>query len=131
MNEEQLSTDASQIRTPPMPVVDGIDAVISVNRVAEIVVDLWRIAERAKAEGAGPRVIASCERAEDRIKRLGFEVDPMLNQLYDTNLKVRVVDHEESEGPVIITNCISPAVKYGGVLVREAEIITKGLSGAK
>lgn len=98
----------------------------SVDGVAELAVDLWRIAERAKKDAAGDRTVAACERAEDRLKRLGFEIVTMLGQAYDTNLRARVVDHEPGEGPLRIGQCISPAVYYGGKLVREAEVVTIG-----
>jgi hypothetical protein len=94
--------------------------------VAELAVDLWKVSERAKGDGAGDRVLAACERAEDRLKRLGFEIDTMTGRTYDTNMRARVVDHEPSQGPLVIGRCITPAVFFRGVLVREAEIVTAG-----
>lgn len=94
--------------------------------VAELAVDLWKLGDRARADAASERVAAAYERAEDRLKRIGFEVDPMVNRPYDTNLKVRVVGHEPGEGPLVISQCISPAVYFRGRLVREAEIVTNG-----
>jgi hypothetical protein len=94
--------------------------------IAELAVDLWKLGERAKAEAASERVAAAYERAEDRLKKIGFDVDPMVGRPYDTNIKAKVVDHEASEGPLLIGQCISPAVFFRGLLVREAEIVTIG-----
>ncbi len=95
-------------------------------QVAELAVDLWKLRERIQTEAASERIIAACERTEDRLKRMGFEVDEMIGRPYNTNLKARVVDHEPEPGPLVIGQCISPAVFFRGNLVREAEIITKG-----
>lgn len=94
--------------------------------VAELAVDLWKLGERAKTDAASERVAAAYERAEDRLKRIGFELDPMVGRSYDTNIKAKVVDHEAGEGPKIISKCISPAVFFRGKLVREAEVVTIG-----
>ncbi len=103
----------------------------SAEDVAALAVDIWKVAERARAEHANDRVIAACERAEDRLRRMGFEVDAMVGKSYDTNLKVRVMDHDPAEGPTIIGHCISPAVFYRGSLIREAEVVTRGELEAK
>lgn len=93
--------------------------------VAELAVDLWRIRSRAVAEGASERVIAACERAEDRLRRIGFETE-VLSGVFDPNTKARVVDHDDAEGPLEIVACLTPAVSFKGVLIREAEIATRG-----
>lgn len=98
----------------------------SVIEVADLAVDVWKVAERARSLAQGERVLAACERAEDRLKRMGFEMDGMVGKPYDTNLKVRVVDHDEGEGPTVIAQCITPAVFYRDELVREAEVVTRG-----
>lgn len=94
--------------------------------VAELAVDLWKLGERVKTEAPSERVWTAYERSEDRLKRMGFEVDAMIGRPYDTNIKARVVDHEAGEGPLVIGHCISPAVFFKGRLVREAEIVTMG-----
>lgn len=94
--------------------------------VAELAVDLWKLGERVKSEAASERVATAYERSEDRLKRMGYELDPMVGRPYDTNIKARVVDHEGGEGPLVIGQCISPAVFFKGRLVREAEIVTMG-----
>lgn len=98
----------------------------TLGEVAELAVDIWKISERARVEGAHVRVVVACERGEDRLRRLGFELDPMVGRVYDTNMRARVVDHEVGEGALVIGRCISPAVFYHGVLVREAEVVTVG-----
>jgi len=94
--------------------------------VAELAVDLWKLGERTKTEAASERISAAYERAEDRLKRIGFEIDPMVGRPYDTNIKAKVVDHESGSGPLLVGQCISPAVFFRGQLVREAEIVTFG-----
>lgn len=94
--------------------------------VADLAVDLWKLGERVRTEAASDRVATAYERSEDRLKRIGFAVDTMSGRPYDTNMKAKVVDHEAGEGPLMIGQCISPAVFYKGRLVREAEIVTIG-----
>lgn len=94
-------------------------------KVAELAVDLWRIRARAESDGAGERVVAACERAEERLRRLGFEIE-VLRGTFDGNQRARVVDHDEAEGPLEVAACLTPAVYYGGVLLREAEVVTRG-----
>jgi hypothetical protein len=116
----ELASPASTPAALPGPTAD---------EVAGLAVDMWKVVERARGDGAGDRVLVACERAEERLRRIGFEVDTMIGRTYDTNLKVRVVDHDEADGPMVIDQCISPAVFYRGVLVREAEVVTKGEKG--
>lgn len=97
-----------------------------VEDIAELAVDMWKVFERARSGNADDRVLAACERAEDRLHRIGFEIDTMVGRPYDTNLKVRVVDHDAGDGPLVIGQCIRPAVFYNKTLVREAEVVTKG-----
>jgi len=99
---------------------------LSAEEVAEFVVDLWKLGERVKADVASERIAAAYERAEDRLKRIGYEIDAMVGRSYDTNIKARVVDHEAGDGPLVVSQCISPAVYFRGRLVREAEIVTTG-----
>jgi hypothetical protein len=99
---------------------------VSPAKVAELAVDLWRIEARARKESAGERIIAACERATDRLRSMGFVVDDLEGRPYDENLRVRVVDHEDGEGPRRVLECVSPAVYHQEVLVREAEVVTRG-----
>jgi len=93
---------------------------------AELAVDLWKIHSRSRNDHASERVLAACERAEDHLLRLGFELDSLQGRAYDTNMCVRVIDHIASEGPLIVAECLSPAVYFNQVLIREAEIVTGG-----
>jgi hypothetical protein len=95
-------------------------------KVAELAIDLWRIEARAIKDGASDRVRAACERAAERLRGFGFDIDTLEGRPYDENLRVRVVDHEEAEGPRTIVECVTPAVYYQGSLVREAEVVTRG-----
>ncbi len=100
---------------------------VSATKVAELAIDLWRIQMRAQAEMPGGRVTAACERAGDRLRALGFELDTLEGRPYDANLRVQVIDHEEDEEPRRVVECVSPAVYFQGVLVREAEVVTRGI----
>jgi|ERR1019366_2046569 hypothetical protein len=102
------------------------DDVIPSTKVAELAVDLWKITARAKKDSSGVRVLAACERAEERLLSFGFELASPDGQAYDTNMCMRVVDHEEGDGPLIVAQCLSPAVYYRGKLIRAAEVVTRG-----
>jgi hypothetical protein len=95
--------------------------------LASLVVDLWKISERAKIEPVAERVLAACERAEERLRRIGFEIEEMAGRPYDTNMRVHVVEHDGGEEPWSISECLSPAIYYRGELIREADVITKGV----
>jgi len=130
MNNE--GQDCKQLKEDEQPLTrpiaeNAIPPSIAVEAVAALVVDLWKISERAKSEQGMGRVLAACERAEDRLLRMGFEIKNLAGHLYDTNMNVHVVEHEESIGPLTILECLSPAVYYQGGLVRQAEVITKGI----
>lgn len=96
------------------------------DQVAEIAIDIWKISFRARSESTSDRVLAACDRAQDRLQRLGLTLEDPAGRPYDTSLKARVIDHDEAEGPIMIAQCVSPAVYVDGILIREAEIITRG-----
>jgi hypothetical protein len=110
---------------------DHLPSSLDPSDVAELVVDLWRLKKRMDTEGVSERLATSFERVEARLSRLDFEWDSMEGKLYDTNLKVRVVDHEPDQGHLTIHQCITPAVFYREQLVRQAEIITRGDADSK
>jgi hypothetical protein len=109
----------------PMPELSKSGEVHAL-KVAELAVDLWKIHLRSRADLASDRVIAACERAEDRLRRLGFELETLEGKAYDTNMCVRVIDHLPSVGPLMVAECLSPAVFFNQHLIREAEVVTKG-----
>lgn len=95
------------------------------SELAHIAVDLWRISHRAKADSASERVITACERAEDRLRRMGYSIEPP-GENYNTNMRIKVVDHEPGQGPLRILECLAPAIYCNGELVLEAEVVTAG-----
>lgn len=116
------------IQSSEPPILEHQDSLsIPADMVAEMIVDFWKISKRAKSEKASERVLAACERAEERVRRIGFEVEEMTGKPYDTNMRVRVVQHDGGEDPSTISECLSPAVYYKKHLIREAEVITKGV----
>lgn len=94
--------------------------------IAELAVDIWKISRRVAQEGCAERVATACERAEQRIKSIGFEIDTMVGKAYDRNMRVRVVENEPADGERKIAECLAPAVYFQGVLVREGEVVTRG-----
>lgn len=99
---------------------------VSASEVAELAVDIWKVERRAIADGASQRVLAACERAMDRLKRIGIELDTLTDRPYNHNLRMRVVEHEETDEPRHVTECLSPGVLFKGNLVREGEVVTRG-----
>ena len=41
-------------------------------------------------------------------------------------MQVKVIEHEECDQPLMIAECLSPAIYYNGDLIRPAEVVTKG-----
>ena len=99
---------------------------LSTDTIADLLVDIWKIYSRAKTDGAGERVLVACERAEDRLRRLGFVTEDVAEQAYDTNARMVVVAHDGGSEPLVISQCLSPAVYFNGRLLRKAEVVTKG-----
>ncbi len=99
---------------------------LAVEKVAELAVDVWKIELRAQAMAENDRVLAACERATDRFRKFGFEIRDLTGDDYDTNMRVNVVEHELASGPLKIAECLSPAVYFEGLLIREAEVVTSG-----
>jgi hypothetical protein len=133
VNSKVESASTSSPATPILTAKQGEEeqrgnapSALDPSDVAELVVDLWRLKKRMDTEGVSERLATSFERVEDRLSRLGLAWDSMEGMLYDTNLKVRVVDHEHDQGALTIHQCITPAVFFKERLVRQGEIITKG-----
>lgn len=96
------------------------------HQIAELAVDIWRITLRAQNDDSSHRVLAACERASDRLRSIGFEVVNPIGQYYDSNMRVRVIDHVGGTEPFKIIDCVSPAIYFKGELIREADIVTQG-----
>ncbi len=117
MENEENVRDIEQTVNPPIPVKD----------ITILLVDIWKIGVHARKEGSGTKIISACERVEARIQRLGFEViSDIVGQKYDSNRTMKVIEHDGGDENVHISECISPEIRYNGILVREAEVITKG-----
>lgn len=95
--------------------------------MTDLVIDLWRIRRRAQRQNETPESVrVACEVAMDRLAGLGFEVRELVGELYDENMRVRVVDQEGGETNLRISECLTPAVYRDGLLVRQAEVIVAG-----
>jgi hypothetical protein len=95
-------------------------------RMADLVVDVWRIQRRATRDGVTDPVRVACERAVERLSGLGFELKEMVGDPYHENLCVRVVHEEGGKGKKWISECLSPAVYFQSGLIRRAEIVIRG-----
>lgn len=101
---------------------------LDVRVVSEFVIDRWKIHKRATDELASERILAACERAEERMRRAGFVVKDLTGEPYDTGIQAKVLEHDEGDGSLKVAQCLSPAIYFQSRLIREAEIITKGKS---
>ena len=110
---------------PQVPLADE-EQYLSCDSLADLVLDIWRLRQRAEREGVTERVMTAIERTEDRLQRLGFQTDTMQQHPYSENLRVKVIEHIDAEGPRSITECLTPAVYFGSKLIRMAEVITRG-----
>ena len=99
---------------------------IPVSQVAEIAIELWKISARASKVPGNEKVLTACERAEDRLTRIGFEIQDLTEEPYDINMKVRVIEHEPGPGGFRVLECLTPAVYFDQILISEAEIVTTG-----
>lgn len=115
---KNLNRTAPQTLHPNEPIV--------AERVADIAIEIWRIDKRAKKDGCSEHVLAACERAFDKLREMGFELDSLDGRPYDENLRIRVVEHESAEGPMRVSECLKPAVYYHETLMIEADVVTRG-----
>jgi hypothetical protein len=99
---------------------------VSINLLAMLAVDIWRITTRAKSEQSSERTLAACERAEERLEKIGVEIVDLQGQSYDTNMRAHVVESNGGDTQMIVECCLSPAIFFQNILVREAEIVIKG-----
>lgn len=101
--------------------------------LAQVLIDLWRIKQRANKDQASERVLVACERAEERLKKLGFRLDDHVGNQYDPNMALTVVENEGGFMNRIIVECIAPSVYFkdqlvsaGEQLVFAGEVVTRG-----
>lgn len=99
---------------------------VSCDSLAELVLDIWRLRQRAEREGTSERIMIAIERAEDRLRRLGFRTDTMQEHPYSENLRIKVIEHIDADGPRNISECLAPAVYFAERLIRMAEVVTRG-----
>lgn len=99
---------------------------VGTDAIADLAIDIWKITRRAASDGASERVMMACERAGERLERLGFEIVNFKGLPYDCNMRVKVVEHDGGTEPYIISECLTPAVYFKGELLRQAEVVTKG-----
>ncbi len=128
-NNQDVSQNMNEsIQSHKPPIFENDDSMnVPAHKIVSLVIDLWKITERAKCEPVSERVLAACERAQERIKKIGFVIDEMLGRPYETNMRARVVGTDGGVEPFTISECLSPAIYYQGVLICEAEVITKGI----
>ena len=104
----------------------GLSMAIPIGQVADIAIELWKIKARAEKVLGNEKVLTACERASDRLMRIGFEIEDLTGEPYDINMKVRVIEHELGSGMLRVLECLTPAVYFERVLVSEAEVVTTG-----
>ncbi len=93
----------------------------------ELLLDIWRIKRRAdRLSGTHESVLVACELAMDRVRAIGFELRETVGERYDENMRVRVVDYEEADEELHVSECLSPAVYYCSELVRRADVVLRG-----
>ena len=101
-------------------------ATVPAESLGSVVVDLWKLGRRAEGDQSHPRVLAACERAQDRLRALGFSTSDPTGQAYEPELRVHVLQYEPGDTEPRITECIAPAVYYRGEQIREAEVVVTG-----
>lgn len=93
----------------------------------ELLLDIWRIKRRAHRHSeTHESVRVACELAMDRVRAMGFELRETVGERYDENMRVRVVDHEDADEDLHVSECLAPAVYYCSELVRPAEVVLRG-----
>ena len=128
MENEEIERDNKQTENHLLSAIDSqSEKLISVDSLTLLLVDIWKIGVHAKNDGSVSKIISAYERVETRIQRLGFEViSDFAGQKYDSNRIMKVIEHDGGDHNVHISECISPEIRYKNLVVREAEVITKG-----
>lgn len=94
--------------------------------LVSLAIDIWKLGNRIRSENESERVLAALERLESTLTGCGIRIDSMVGDPYDTNMSAVVLDHIDSDNPLFVAECISPAVYMNNELVHSAEIVTKG-----
>ena len=128
MENEEIIRDILQPENASSADIDyQSERFIPVDSIVILLVDIWKITNHAKTECSGTKIISACERVEARIERLGFELtDNFVGKKYDSNRIMKVIEHDGGDENIVISECISPEIRYKNLVVREAEVITKG-----
>jgi hypothetical protein len=95
--------------------------------MAVLVVDVWRMVERANTTSVPEPLLIAVERTLERLQGLGFEVRDYRGEDYHPNMNVVVVDNFGGESLKII-ECLTPAVYYDGKLIERANVVIGGKS---
>jgi hypothetical protein len=97
------------------------------SELCDLIHALWRIERRVlKHEQTADSIKMAIETAMDRVRSLGFTVDEMVGAPYHESMRVKVIQHDTSEGKLRISECLSPAIYYRKNLIRPAEVIIEG-----
>jgi len=119
--ETTQTIDSTGVIATPTPVRN-----ITEDKVADIVLEIWRLKQRLIREGASERAISAVDRVNEKLQRIGFTTDTMQDRVYSENLTVKVIEHVDDDCQIGIVECLSPAVYFDGTLIRLAEVVTKG-----
>ena len=93
----------------------------------DLVVDVWRIRNRAVRNKATPEnVCLACDTALARLNKLGFRIEEHVGEAYHENSRMCVVDHSGGDENRRVVECLTPAVYYRDELIKPAEIVTEG-----
>jgi hypothetical protein len=91
-----------------------------------VIIDIWRVKQRSVKESSSERVTTGCDRALERLEKIGFRLEDHINHPYDEDMMITVIENEEGSESRHIVECISPSIYYQGILVQPGEVITRG-----
>ncbi len=109
------------------------DMHVKVRDLITLVLDVWRLYQRAQHEGVPEKVQLAIERTLERLRGLGFDWKTLEGQPYDPKAKIHVIDDrgpEDTEERIIV-ECLTPAIYYREVLIEPAKIVIGGKNDGK
>jgi len=109
--------------------VDGgpQDGLVIHNRalLADVAVAAWRLQRRVERENAGEGILLACQSLQFRLEEMGLRLDEMIGEVYEEQLNIRVIEHIAGESERI-SECLSPAVYFHGLLIKPADVVVSG-----
>lgn len=104
---------------------------VSLSSLADVGVECWRLSRLPSAANGAAR--HSLRRIEDFLKKCELEVVSIDGRTFDSGLAARVIDAVDDPslpaGQSVVSQTLQPMVLWRGVVIRQADVVTRRGTG--